>query len=143
MKSTKSEKNGIRNLTRFLFDTKALIAFFNDENGAEFVEKMLKDVDEGKVEVFISSITLTEIYYIYSRRVGREYAKERVEQIKMSNLKVIAIDDSIAVKAGEYKVKAIPIADALIAACAHSVNAKVVTDGEHFEKVDVEVVRFR
>jgi|Deesub1362B_J571_1020462.scaffolds.fasta_scaffold00052_29 predicted nucleic acid-binding protein len=45
--------------------------------------------------------------------------------------------------AGEYKVKAIPIADALIAAAANSVNARVVTDDEHFEKVDIEVVRFR
>jgi len=90
-------------LTRFLFDTKALIAFFNDEDGAEFVGKILKDVDEGKVEGFISSITLTEIYYIYSRRVGSDYARERVEQVKMSNLKVIAIDDSIAVKVGNTR----------------------------------------
>lgn len=47
---------------RYLFDTKALIAFFNNEDGAEFVEKLLKEVDEGKAEGFISSITLMEIY---------------------------------------------------------------------------------
>ena len=127
----------------YLFDTKALIAFFNDEEGAEFVERILAEIDENEAEGFICSITLTEIYYIYSRRVGEEYARKRVEQIRSSNLKVIAIDDDIALKAGEYKVKAIPIADALIAAAADSVNAKVVTDDEHFEKVGVEVIRFR
>ena len=127
----------------YLFDTKALIAFFNDEEGAEFVERILVDIDENEAEGFICSITLTEIYYIYSRRVGKEYARKRVEQIRSSNLKVIAIDDDIALKAGEYKVKAIPIADALIAAAADSVNAKVVTDDEHFQKVGVEVIRFR
>jgi len=31
----------------------------------------------------------------------------------------------------------------LIAASAHFVEAKVVTDDEHFEKLDVEVAKFR
>ncbi len=53
------------------------------------------------------------------------------------------INDEIAIKAGVYKIKAIPIADALIASSAHFVGAKVVTDDEHFEKLDVSVVRFR
>ena len=92
---------------------------------------------------FISSITLTEMYYIYSRRGGRDYARRRIEEIQASNLKVIAIDDDIAVNAGEYKMEAMSIADALIAACAHSIGAKIVTDDEHFESADVEIVRFR
>jgi len=128
---------------RYLFDTKALIAFFNNEEGAEFVEKLLREVDEDKAEGFMSSITLTEIYYLYSRRVGGEVARKRVEQIRLSNLKVVPIDEKVALKAGEYKVKAIPIADALIAASAYSVGAKVVTDDKHFEGLDVEVVKFR
>ena len=128
---------------RYLFDTKALIAFFNNEEGAEFVEKLLGEVDEDKAEGFISSITLTEIYYLYSRRVGGEVARKRVEQIRLSNLKVVPIDEKVALKAGEYKVKAIPIADALIAASAYSVGAKVVTDDKHFEELDVRVVKFR
>lgn len=41
-------------------------------------------------------------------------------------MKVVAITEDIALKAGEYKVKAISIADALIAASAQSVGAKVV-----------------
>jgi len=128
---------------KYLFDTEALIAFFNNEDGAEFVEKLLREVDEGRAEGFISSITLTEIYYLYARRAGVDVARKRVEQIRLSNLKVIAIDEEVALKAGEYKVKKIPIADALIAASAHSIGAKVVTDDKHFEELDVEVVRFR
>ncbi|MHA1505869.1 MAG: PIN domain-containing protein [Candidatus Asgardarchaeia archaeon] len=128
---------------RYLLDTKALVAFFNDEDGADFVERILKDVDEGKVEGFVSSITLTEIYYLYSRRMGRDIAKKRVEQIIFSNLRIVAIDEKVALKAGEYKIRAIPIADALIAASACSIGAKIVTDDKHFEGLDVEVVNFR
>jgi len=128
---------------KYLFDTKALIAFFNDEDGAEFVYNLLKGVDENKIEGFISSITLTEIYYLYRRKVGEKIARKRVEQIRLSNLKIVPIDEEIALKAGEYKVKAIPIADALIAATAYSIGAKVVTDDKHFEGLDIKVVKFR
>lgn len=129
----------------YLLDTKALLAFFNNEAGADTVEQILSAVDENRAEGFISAITLTELYYLYSRsrRKGERFAKERVAQLKHSNLKVVAINDEIALKAGEYKVKAIPIADALIAACAQFVGAHVVTDDEHFEKLGVKVVRFR
>jgi len=128
---------------KYLLDTKALIAFFNNEVGADFVERILREIDENKAERFVSAITLTEIYYLYLRRIREDFAKKRIEQIKVSNLKIVTIEEEIAVKAGEYKIKAIPIADALIAASAHFVEAKVVTDDEHFEKLDLEVVRFR
>lgn len=127
----------------YLLDTKALIAFFNNEAGADKVEEILKAIDEGNAAGFISAITVTELYYLYSRRIGERIAKERIEQIKLSNLRVVTINEDIAMKAGEYKVKAIPIADALIAASAQFVDAPIVTDDEHFEKVNVRVLRFR
>ena len=127
----------------YLLDTKALIAFFNNEVGANIVEQILKEIDENSVAGFVSAITLTELYYIYLRRKGERVAMERIEQLKHSNLKIVAINEDIALKAGKYKVKAIPIADALIAASAHSVSAHVVTDDEHFELADVKVVRFK
>lgn len=128
---------------KYILDTKALIAFFNNEEGAKNVEKILKEIDENKAEGFVSAITLTEIYYLYSRERGEDFAKRKIEQIKLSNLKMVVIDDEIAIKAGVHKIKAIPIADALIAASAYFVDATVVTDDEHFEKLDAEVVKFR
>jgi len=128
-----------------MFDTKALIAFFNDEEGADVVEKLLEDVDNGKVEGYISVITLTEIYYLYAKRVDANTAKERVEMLKRSNLKIVPIDENIAVKAGEYKtLGGIPIADAIIGASAWFVKAEVVTDDEDFEKMkDIKIFKFR
>ena len=40
---------------KFLLDTKALIAFFNGEEGAENVEKILKEIDENKRRIHLSS----------------------------------------------------------------------------------------
>jgi len=127
----------------YLLDTKALIAFFNNEDGADKVEMILKEIDENRADGFISAITITELYYLYSRRIGERVAKERIEQLRRSNLQVVPINEDIAMKAGEYKIQAIPIADALIAASAYLIDAPVVTDDEHFEKVNVQVLRFR
>jgi len=127
----------------YLLDTKALIAFFNNEDGADKVEVILKEIDENRADGFISAITITELYYLYSRHIGERVAKERIEQLRRSNLQVVPINEDIAMKAGEYKIQAIPIADALIAASAYVIDAPVVTDDEHFEKVNVQVLRFR
>jgi len=128
---------------KYLLDTKALLAFFNNEDGAENVESILKEIDENRADGFISAITLTELYYLYTRRIGEQVAKERIEQLRLSKLKIIPIDEVIALKAGEYKLQAIPIADALIAASAEFIAAPVVTDDPHFGQVNVSVLKFR
>ncbi len=127
-----------------MFDTKALLAFFNNEDGADEVERLLSEVDSGNADGYISAVTLTEVFYLYSREKGRKFAEKRVEQLRLSNLKIVPISEDVAVKAGEYKIKGIPIADAIIGASAWFVNAKVVTDDEHFEEIgEVELVKFR
>jgi len=72
MKNLSLKKKALpkKNRMKYILDTKALIAFFNDEDGAENVEKILDDIDENKAEGFVSAITLTEVYYLYSRRSG-------------------------------------------------------------------------
>ncbi len=124
---------------KYLLDTMALLAFFNDEEGADFVEDLLNNEDD---DLYISTITLTEIYYIYSRRVDEETAEERVKQLRY-NLKVVDIGGEEGIKAGRYKINKIPIADALIAACAESVEAAVVTADPHYDKTDADVISFR
>ena len=123
---------------KYLLDTMALLAYFNDEEGADFIE----DIIDQNEELYISSITLTEIYYIYSRRIYIETAEKRVEQLRY-NLEVVNIGAEESIKAGEYKSESIPIADALIAACADSIDASVVTADDHYEKTDVDIVKFR
>lgn len=127
---------------RYLFDTSSLIAFFNEEKGADFVKKLLEDVERGRSEGYVSTITLTELFYLYDKTKGSK-AKEVIETIIRSKLKVLPIGIGTSLLAGKYKTKAIPLADALIAANASEVGAKVVTDDPHFSKTGVGIVNFR
>ena len=127
---------------KYLFDTSSLIAFFNEERGANFVKTLLEGVEHGTSEGFVSAITLTELFYLYDKTKAST-AKEVIETIIRSKLKVLPIEVSTSLLAGRYKTKVIPLADALIAANASEVGAKVVTDDPHFSKTDVEVINFR
>ena len=126
----------------YLFDTKALVALFDGERGAERVKEMIEDVEGGKALGCISAVTLSEVYYIYARKRKLSVAKERIEQIAASNLKIIPVDEKVAVKAGEYRLMVMPLADALIAACAYFASAKVVTNDKHFDKPGIEAIDF-
>ncbi|MDE1871283.1 MAG: PIN domain-containing protein [Candidatus Micrarchaeota archaeon] len=128
---------------RYLFDTSSLIAFFNEEKGADFVKKLLEGIEHGVSEGFVSTITLTELFYIFYAKTKGSTAKDVIETIVKSKLKILPVDISTSLLAGKYKTRAIPLADALIAANASEVEAKVVTDDPHFSKTDVEIVNFR
>jgi predicted nucleic acid-binding protein len=94
-------------------------------------------IEAGELEACVSVVTLTEVYYKYLRGGRKDLALTRTEQIRhASYLKKCLIDEETAIKAGEFKGKyGIPIADAFIAATAHSEGATIISDDPDFRKV--------
>ncbi len=128
---------------RYLFDTEPLIALFNDEKGAGKVKFLLHEVDLGAAEGYISSVTLTELYSKYAKE-GEEGANEVIDTVRGSKLRLVGIDEAIALRAGRYKLRSIPLADALIAASAFEQKAHLVAgpDG-HFNGLGINIIRYR
>lgn len=122
---------------KVVLDTKPLIKFFAQEEGWESVREILLKVEGGELEAGISVVTLTEIYYKYVHEKRPDLATERVEQIRYAAyLRKLAIDENVAVKAGEFKGKYnVPIADAFIAASAHLEGATLVSDDPEFKRI--------
>jgi predicted nucleic acid-binding protein len=54
----------------FLFDSHALLAFFQNERGAETVLEFLKKTNNNGIEPLICVINLGEILYLIKRRFG-------------------------------------------------------------------------
>ena len=127
---------------RYLFDTSALIAFFNEEEGASEVKVLLEGVENRVAEGFVSTISLTELFYLYNAKADSPESREVIENIMGSELKVLPINISTSLLAGKFK-KGIPLGDALIAANASEVGAEIITDDPHFSKTGVEVLKFR
>ncbi|MEM0052594.1 MAG: PIN domain-containing protein [Nitrososphaeria archaeon] len=130
-------------MIKIVLDTKPLIKLFAGEEGWKEVKEIILSAEIGKIEAGICTITLTEIYYKYLQEKRLDLAKMRTEQLKYAiYLKKYKIDEEVAVMAGEFKGKySIPIADALIAACAYIEKAIIVSDDIDFRKInEIEVL---
>lgn len=57
---------------RIVFDAEPLIAYLNDEPGADKVEEYLDKLESGIIYGFISPVTLTEVKYICERELAEE-----------------------------------------------------------------------
>ena len=128
---------GVSEKFKIVLDTKPLIKLFAQEEGWEAVQEILSRVESGELEAGISVITLTEIYYKYWQEERPDLAMARTEQLRYAvYLKKLGIDEEAAVKAGEWKGKyKVSIADAFIAASAHSEGAVVVSDDPDFKRI--------
>lgn len=99
---------------------------------------LVGEVEAGRTEGFISAITLTELWYLISRRDAK--VADSSTQTVLGSLDLVPIEETIGIQAGKYKAtKSIPIADALTAATAAAVHGTVVTDDKDFTGLGVDV----
>ena len=117
-----------------VLDTYPLMIFFKGEKGAEDVQKVLDRVERGEIEGLVSTLTLSEVFYILARFRGVDFAETVLKYIEV-NLRRIAVSEGIARKGGEFKFRygrGLPLADAIIAATAAEEKAALISGEEHF-----------
>jgi PIN domain nuclease of toxin-antitoxin system len=130
MKSTWNDE------TQIVLDACALIAFLNDELGAEIVAAMLED----SISVEMSAINLLEIAYDAVRSSGgSEAITEILDAVNQLPIKIHwHMNEEVFRHAAEYKSSyRISLADAIALALAKSLNAPVATSDHHeFDLLD-------
>lgn len=57
-----------------MFDSFALLAYFDNEPGAEMVEQLLRQAQGQTATLHLSLVNLGEVYYIIQRERGRDAA---------------------------------------------------------------------
>ncbi len=62
-------------MKRYVFDSYAILAFLEDEKGADLVENTLREVVANKARGFLSVINWGEIYYSIRREQGQSKAE--------------------------------------------------------------------
>jgi ribonuclease VapC len=121
-------------------DSFAMIAFFENEPGAERVERILKSILDRKAKGYMSVINWGEIYYNTMREQGVEMAEDVIRQFKKYSIELIDADQQLTYDAAKLKGKyKIAYADCFAAALAMRLNAFVVTGDPEFKKLDNEV----
>jgi ribonuclease VapC len=120
----------------YLFDSHALLAFFQKEEGAETVAKILRESVEQRLDQLISVINLGEIIYMTKRRFGDQKKVEILGRIYQLGLKILPAAEPLVYKAAELKAEyPISYADCFALACALEYSATLVTGDPEFKKV--------
>jgi predicted nucleic acid-binding protein len=116
----------------YVFDTSALLTLWNDEEGADFVENLLRS----GVPVYVSFMTYMEGRYRIWKNAGKQESGEFSKYLDLLPLKRIDISDGIFEKAIEIKAtQSLSVCDSWIVATAMDLNAILVHKDPEFEQM--------
>ena len=125
-----------------VLDSHALMALFNDQAGAEEVEKLLLKAEGGNPKLLMSVINWGEIYYSVMRGASPEMAEEKAKEIAGMQIELVPVDTDLHLvrQAATFKAtKKMSYADAFAAALAKLRNAELVTGDREFKAVEGEI----
>jgi uncharacterized protein len=119
-----------------LLDSYAVLAWIQDEPGAQIIEDLFYHAQENREQILINIINLGEVYYRCARLKDLAFAKDILEKIRLLPLKICQCTDDLVMKAAEIKSEyPIAYADAFAVATAMDENARILTGDPDFRKV--------
>jgi ribonuclease VapC len=120
-----------------IFDSFAILKYYQDEPGAERVEKFLRSAQRGVIKALMNEINLGEVYYLTIRRIGLEPAKENLERLINLPIEVVSPNSELIMSAAEIKAQfAISYADCFAVATAKLFSGSIITGDPEFKKVE-------
>ena len=121
---------------KYVLDTSAMLALMSDEQGADVVGDIIGEAKKHQAVVYISFVTLTEIYYTALRRKDEEGARKTMALINELPLQRVYSNDTLSLSAGYIKANhKLSLADAFIAATALDKEAVLVHKDPEFEAI--------
>lgn len=131
MKKTENES--------YVLDTSAILALWNDEEGADVVEQILRL----ETKIYVSFMSAMEGRYRLWKNAGKKESDEFSEYLNLLPVERINITDLIFEKAVEIKAKNnLSLADSWIAATAIATNSTLVHKDPEFEGIK-DIVKFK
>src|SRR5947208_16172218 len=129
-------------MTTMVLDAHALMVLFNDEPGAEEVEKILLKAESGNPTLLMSVVNWDQIYYAILRGAAQEIADSKSHEIAGMQIEIVAVDArdlELVRQAAVFKAtRKMSYADCFAAALAKIKNAELVTAEPEFKVVESE-----
>jgi len=123
-------------MKRYVIDSYAMIAYFEDEPGADRVAQILRQLVQGKAKGYMSVVNWGEVYYNTMREEGVTEAEKVTLQLDRFPIQIVDINKDLAYEAAKLKGKyRIAYADCFAAALSVRLNASLVTGDPEFKKL--------
>ncbi|MDI6764056.1 MAG: type II toxin-antitoxin system VapC family toxin [Thermodesulfobacteriota bacterium] len=123
-------------MKRYVLDSYAMIAYFEDEPGADRVAQILRQLIQGKAKGYMSVVNWGEVYYNTMREEGVAEAEKVILQLDKFPIQVVEVNRNFAYEAAKLKGKyRIAYADCFAVALSVKLNASLVTGDSEFKKL--------
>ncbi len=123
-------------MKRYVLDSYAMIAYFEDEPGADRVAQILRQLIHGKAKGYMSVVNWGEVYYNTMREEGVAEAEKVILQLDKFPIQVVEVNRDFAYEAAKLKGKyRIAYADCFAVALSVKLNASLVTGDSEFKKL--------
>ena len=124
----------------FVLDSFALLAYFEDEAGAERVQHLLALAEKGRASLAMSLVNWGEVLYALQRsrgETGRDSAVSIIDQLPVS---LIAPDRAQTMAAAALKARhPVAYADCFAAALAIARKGRLVTGDPEFRRLEKDI----
>ena len=125
-----------------VLDSYALMTLFNDESGADEVERLLLKAEGGSLKLVMCVVNWGEVYYSVMRGASPDLAEEKAKEIAGMPIELVPVsaDLHLVRQAAIFKAtKKMSYADCFAAALAKLRNAELVTGDPEFKTVEGEI----
>ncbi len=123
-----------------VLDSYALMAFFEDEPGADFVRGLIQKAVESDTNLLMSVVNLGEVWYSIARTNSAEIADQYIHEIKGLGIEIVDADWALTRQAAVFKVNGnVSYGDCFAAALAKLKKADLVTGDHEFKALEDQI----
>jgi ribonuclease VapC len=123
-----------------VLDSYALMAFFEDEPGADLVRSLILKAEEGSTTLLMSVVNLGEIWYAIARTNSEDLADRYVGDIQGIAIEIVEVNWQLTRQAAAFKAHGnISYADCFAAALAKERKAELITGDKEFKALQHEI----
>ena len=130
-------------MATMVLDAHALMVLFDDEPGADEVERILLKAESGSPKLLMSVVNWGEIYYSILRGASQEMAETKAHEIAGMQIELVPVDaDDLELvrQAAAFKAtRKMSYADCFAAALAKITNTELVTGDREFKQLTRDV----
>jgi ribonuclease VapC len=123
-------------MKNLVLDSYALLSYFEDEPGADKVQRLLEQAAKGKVGLLMSIVNWGEVYYSLCRSKGTEKAEDSLLIIEQLPIRLVEVGKDFMYEVAQLKAyHPIALGDCFAAALAIERRCPVITGDKEFEKL--------
>jgi len=123
-----------------VLDSYAVMAFLEDEPGADLVRGLILKAEEGSVKLLMSVVNLGEVWYSIARTTSPETADQYAREIQGMAVEIVDADWQLTRQAAAFKAGGnIAYGDCFAAALAKNRKAELITGDNEFKAVEGEI----